>query len=103
VPALRCELVVGGANNQLASPAIGDLLHRNGILYVPDYVANAGGLISVTQEYVQSGRPTVAQLERAVARVGTTAAKVVAKSIATGRPTHRVADRLARDRVRRFS
>ena len=39
--------VVGTANNQLSSSNVGDWLHKNGILYVPDYVANAGGLINV--------------------------------------------------------
>lgn len=45
VPDLRCRIVCGAANNPLAEPAVGMLLERRGILYVPDFVANAGGLI----------------------------------------------------------
>lgn len=45
IPQLRCEIVVGAANNQLASPEDADRLAARGILYVPDYVANAGGVI----------------------------------------------------------
>jgi leucine dehydrogenase len=46
VPQLQAELVVGGANNQLLEPRHGDLLEERGILYAPDYAANAGGVIN---------------------------------------------------------
>lgn len=45
IPRLRCQLVVGAANNQLAIPGDANRLRERGILYVPDYVANAGGVI----------------------------------------------------------
>jgi len=48
--ALRAEVVCGAANNQLAAPGVGALLAERGILYTPDYVANAGGLIQVASE-----------------------------------------------------
>jgi leucine dehydrogenase len=48
---LACKSVVGGANNQLENSAIGGLLHKLGVLYAPDYVVNAGGLIAVYDEY----------------------------------------------------
>jgi leucine dehydrogenase len=47
IPRLRCRAVAGCANNQLAEPADGDRLHEAGILYAPDYVANAGGVIQL--------------------------------------------------------
>jgi valine dehydrogenase (NAD+) len=50
VPRLRCRWVVGSANNQLSDPAVADALRDRGIGYVPDFVANAGGLICVAQE-----------------------------------------------------
>ena len=50
LPRIRAAIVVGGANNQLRGPRHGEELHRRGILYVPDYVANAGGLIDVAME-----------------------------------------------------
>jgi leucine dehydrogenase len=50
LPRIRAPIVVGGANNQLRAARHGIALHRRGILYVPDYVANAGGLIDVAME-----------------------------------------------------
>jgi glutamate dehydrogenase/leucine dehydrogenase len=47
IPRLRCRAVAGCANNQLAEPDDGDRLHEAGILYAPDYVANAGGVIQL--------------------------------------------------------
>lgn len=48
---LQCKIIVGGANNQLENEKVGELLFKLGILYAPDYVVNAGGLISVTDEF----------------------------------------------------
>jgi valine dehydrogenase (NAD+) len=50
VPALRAKIVSGGANNQLAHPGIEKMLQERGILYTPDYVVNAGGVIQVADE-----------------------------------------------------
>jgi leucine dehydrogenase len=50
VPRLRCRIVAGAANNQLAEPAMGTALMDRGVLYAPDYAINAGGLINVAQE-----------------------------------------------------
>ncbi len=50
IPALRCTVVLGSANNQLADDALSDLIAERGILYVPDFVVNAGGLINVYEE-----------------------------------------------------
>ena len=50
VPLLRCEVICGCANNQLADAGIADALAERGILYAPDYVVNAGGLIHVYRE-----------------------------------------------------
>jgi leucine dehydrogenase len=47
---LRCKIIAGGANNQLAEPRHGDALKELGILYAPDYVINAGGLMNVFVE-----------------------------------------------------
>ena len=59
---LRCRAVVGAANNQLATPASADLLAERGIVYAPDYVVNAGGIISVAEELrggeASSGSPS---------------------------------------------
>jgi leucine dehydrogenase len=50
VPRLRCRIVAGAANNQLADESVADLLVARGILWAPDFVANAGGVINITEE-----------------------------------------------------
>jgi glutamate dehydrogenase/leucine dehydrogenase len=50
VPALHFEIIVGAANNQLASARVADSLAAAGILYVPDFLANAGGIINIAEE-----------------------------------------------------
>ncbi|NWM20026.1 amino acid dehydrogenase, partial [Escherichia coli] len=52
IAALKTTVVAGGANNQLATRADGQRLHDRGILYAPDYVINAGGIINVGLEYL---------------------------------------------------
>ncbi len=46
IPELKCRVVAGSANNQLASPEDAERLHERGILYAPDYIVNAGGAIA---------------------------------------------------------
>ena len=48
---LNCRVICGAANNQLATPVEGGRLHDRGVIYCPDYVVNAGGIISVMAEY----------------------------------------------------
>ena len=55
IAALKAPIVAGGANNQLATPEDGERLHARGILYAPDYVINAGGIINVCTEYLGDG------------------------------------------------
>jgi leucine dehydrogenase len=55
IAALKTPIVAGGANNQLATPADGPRLNARGILYAPDYVINAGGIINVCTEYLGDG------------------------------------------------
>ncbi len=55
IPDLRCSVVVGPANNQLAGSDCAALLARHGILYVPDYLANAGGIINISAELDPDG------------------------------------------------
>ena len=50
IPELRCRLVCGGANNQLAGDELAEQLVAAGVLYVPDFIANAGGVINVAEE-----------------------------------------------------
>ncbi|MBP9841172.1 MAG: Glu/Leu/Phe/Val dehydrogenase [Simkaniaceae bacterium] len=62
LPYIKAKVIAGCANNQLQEEYHGDFLHRRGILYVPDFVINAGGLINVLCELEEEGyRPTVAR------------------------------------------
>jgi leucine dehydrogenase len=65
VPALRCRVVAGAANNQLAAEPVAELLTARGILWAPDFVANAGGIINVSVELEPEGYDR----DRAEARV----------------------------------
>jgi leucine dehydrogenase len=50
IPRIKARIVAGGANNQLLTEADGEELHRRGVLYAPDYLINAGGIINVSAE-----------------------------------------------------
>ena len=93
IAALKAPVVAGGANNQLATPEDGGRLHARGILYAPDYVINAGGIINVTLEYLGQGdRAEVqARLKQIPGRLET----IWAESADTGETAAGVADRLA--------
>lgn len=92
VAKLRCGAIAGAANNQLASPEMGDELDARGILYAPDYVINAGGLIYValTHQGRNSGEIT-AQLSHISQRL----TEIYAEAQAHKRSPARVADSLA--------
>jgi leucine dehydrogenase len=93
IPALRVPIVAGGANNQLATPAEGDLVHQRGILYAPDYVINAGGIINVASEYLKDADEAGvrARIEQIPGRLE----QIWAESDATGRNPAAVADSMA--------
>jgi leucine dehydrogenase len=93
-PQLAFKAVVGGANNQLASDAAGDILFDRGIVYAPDYVANAGGLIAVFDEY-QNKEYNRARVEQAVAHIPETLGKIFSASKGEKLAPHRVANRMA--------
>jgi len=94
IAALQTPIVAGGANNQLATPEDGDRLHGRGILYAPDYVINAGGIINVAIEYLGLGDR--AEVEARVARIPERLDQVWDESAATRDPAATVADRIAR-------
>lgn len=96
---LRCEIIAGGANNQLADATIGDQLFRQGILYIPDYIANAGGLIFVSEELEADGFQ-LGRLKQRLANITSTLETVFTRVEAEHLPTHRVADKIAEERIR---
>jgi leucine dehydrogenase len=97
VPRLRCRLVCGGANNQLAAARHDAMLARRGITFVPDYLAGAGGVIDFHQETVDD-RPEA--VLAAVARIRGIAAEVLERAAAGGETPLRVADRIVTERLR---
>lgn len=94
VQRLAFKVVAGGANNQLANDAAGDALFARGIVYAPDYVSNAGGLIAVFDEY-QHPQYNRARVEAAVARIPETLEKIFSESRAQGMAPHRIANAMA--------
>jgi leucine dehydrogenase len=91
IPTLKARVVCGSANNVLNAPEDGDALHRLGILYAPDYLANAGGIIRGAEYYLQNRKDSRASIERIAYRMQT----VIALSVARDRATSRIADELA--------
>jgi len=96
IPQLRVEVVAGAANNQLLEARHGDALEARGILYAPDYVANAGGVINGCVELL-GWRPEDAR--RKVEEIYDTLLKVFRVARAESVPTHVAADRLAEERL----
>ena len=97
IPRLACRVVAGSANNQLATAADGDRLADAGILYAPDYVINAGGVIHL------AGYETLgwddAQMAARLAGIGGTLETVFATAETEGISTAAAADRMARGRI----
>jgi leucine dehydrogenase len=94
IPELKARVVAGGANNQLAVPEDGERLHARGILYAPDYVINAGGIINVGLEYL--GQGDEAEVRARIARIPDRLREVWDESDRTGRPAAEVADGIAK-------
>jgi leucine dehydrogenase len=93
IPRLAAPIVAGGANNQLATAADARRLHDRGIVYAPDYVINAGGIINVALEYL--GQGDRAEVDQRVAHIPGRLRTIWAESKATNRPAADVADAMA--------
>jgi leucine dehydrogenase len=94
---LKTKIVCGGANNQLAEPRHGDQLRELGVLYAPDYVANAGGLMNVFVEL--EGYSPDRALDKTV-QVYDSLMKVFDLAERDGVGTHTAADRVAEERIK---
>ncbi|MFL6843419.1 MAG: Glu/Leu/Phe/Val family dehydrogenase [Allosphingosinicella sp.] len=93
IAALKVPVVAGGANNQLATPEDGQLIHQRGILYAPDYVINAGGIINVSTEYLKDGDQDLVRTR--IEQIPVRLEQIWAESGATGRNPAEVADAMA--------
>ncbi|HYN45319.1 MAG TPA: Glu/Leu/Phe/Val dehydrogenase dimerization domain-containing protein [Allosphingosinicella sp.] len=94
IAALNVPIVAGGANNQMATRDDGDRVQARGILYAPDYVINAGGIINVATEYLGDGDQDT--VRRRIEAIPTRLNEIWEESAATGRNPARVAGDMAR-------
>jgi leucine dehydrogenase len=94
----KCKIIAGAANNQLAESRHGDMLHEKGILYVPDYIINSGGVINIIDDI--SGREYNREnAMKNTARIYDACKKVFEIAKRDNIPTHKAADIMAEERI----
>lgn len=93
---LQTSIIAGAANNQLAHSYHGEQLHQKGILYAPDFVINAGGLILAASKYLHTPEERVNQQ---IDGIGATLIDIFTGSMTNNRPPSQVADALAQERL----
>lgn len=98
VAELSCRAVVGAANNQLTEPAVAEALQARGVVYAPDFVVNAGGIINISQELEPGGYDHERAMTK-VAVIATTLRRVLERAASTGATAAAAAEGLARDRI----
>lgn len=94
IPKIKAKVVAGAANNQLSTEADGARLADRDILYAPDYVINAGGIINVAHEY--GGDSSEEDVLGDIARIPERLEKIFNEAKASNQPTNVIADELAR-------
>lgn len=96
---LKVAVIAGAANNQLSTPRLADAVVERGILYAPDYVINAGGMMNVAEEILGYDKE---RLETRIAGIGDTLSRIYQLSDAQGINTHMAANSLAEDRIEKL-
>jgi leucine dehydrogenase len=96
IPLLKCKAICGAANNQLAEPRHGDAIQERGILYAPDYIANAGGLIQVADELKGYNKERAFKNASLIYDI---LLQVYATSKQENLPTYKAADRMIESRI----
>ncbi|MEK3795840.1 Glu/Leu/Phe/Val dehydrogenase [Paenibacillus sp. FSL R7-0204] len=96
LPRLRAKVIAGAANNQLKEPRHGDELHKMGIVYAPDYVINAGGVINIADELNGYHKE---RAYKQIARIYDSITRVLEISRLKGIPAYAAADQLAEERI----
>ncbi len=98
IPQLQCRLIVGGANNQLASADDANRLHRRGIIFIPDYVVSVGAVMAIPG--IERDGWTVTEAEQKVTeRVGATVTSILQLAAAKEITPHAAAETLVRERL----
>lgn len=95
---LKAKVIAGAANNQLAREEIGDVLQERGIVYAPDYVINAGGVIDIYHQRMESSSNEA--LRDHLEQIGDTLKEIFERADAEGRATNRVANVIAEERFK---
>jgi leucine dehydrogenase len=98
IPRLQCQIVAGSANNQCLSTAHGNALHQRGILYAPDFVINAGGLMNVALERAPEGYNAMRALSK-VQTITHTLRTIFDTAARQNISTQRAALQLAREKL----
>jgi glutamate dehydrogenase/leucine dehydrogenase len=93
---VKAKIICGAANNQLTKPSIGNCLYEKGIIYIPDYVANSGGLINVADE-LNAGGYNYKRVVKRIKAVEKTVEHLFEMSEEVNEPLNIVADELARE------
>src|SRR3989344_93895 len=91
---IRARAIVGGSNNQLSSNEVGNALHQMGILYAPDYVVNAGGLINIVDE-LETGGYKRSRVQQRIKNIQSTLKTIFDTSKRKNVSTHMIADDMA--------
>jgi leucine dehydrogenase len=96
IPKMKARVVAGAANNQLARDVHGEMLRSAGILYAPDYVINAGGIIRVAGQIFGWNDD---EIEKRTLGIGPTLSAIFKRAETEGRTTNLIADRMAEERI----
>ncbi len=99
IPQIKAKVIAGAANNQLKDPVHGDLIHELGIIYAPDYVINAGGVINVADELYGYNRD---RAMKKVEQVYDNIERVFEIAKRDSIPTYLAADRMAEERIEKL-
>jgi leucine dehydrogenase len=97
ISTISARLIAGGANNQLATVEDGERLRQAGILYAPDYIVNAGGIICAASEYLGEG--SEGEVMARIGQIPATLRTIFEQAAAASLPTNVVADRMAQERL----
>lgn len=97
IPQLKASIVAGVANNQLAEPRHGRMLYNKGILYAPDYVINAGGMLNASGDIF--GQYDINQVMERVTRLYDATLRIFEMAKQKNQPTNEVADDMARQKI----
>lgn len=102
IPSLKCQIIAGGANNQLEDEVIhAQMLKEKGILYAPDFLINSGGIINVYLEYKGNYHRDLAYQKTEM--IYDTCLELINRSEKEGITTHQAALKIAKDRIEEMS